>query len=486
MADDQTQRPLRTNPLGGRATPTAGQTSGSNDPLAELARLIGQNDPFGEYGTRGTPKRPAEQAIDWRAPPSEGRPHPYDAPARVYQAPASAHAPASARDAYAVEGLARPAYNNAPPPPATDAYHSEGPVPGYNTPSVAEAYEETYEPGVPPYAAEDDDLYDEAPPPRRRLGILAIAAVFGLAVIGTAAAFGYRTLFGSQGSGPPPVIKAEAAPAKVIPDKEQKSQTAKLINDRVNEPGAQKLVSREEQPVDLKNKPAGVLGQPSGAANAAEPAMGSGVIGANPKKIHTITIRPDEPVMANAAPPGEHLPQAMPEKPAMPAETAAAPPADAAKPAAASPPPSRPAAEERSARAPARPPSTPDRVASVASANAPLSLSPGAPPPSQPRTHTATASPPPRAAAQSTASVHGYAVQISSRRNEAEAHTAIRSLQGKYGSVLSGQHVMVRRVELGAKGVYYRAMVGPLSNGDAIKLCTRLKAAGGSCFVQRI
>ena len=46
---------------------------------------------------------------------------------------------------------------------------------------------------------------------------------------------------------------------------------------------------------------------------------------------------------------------------------------------------------------------------------------------------------------------------------------------------------MVKRVDLGAKGVYYRAMVGPFGSSDeASKLCSRLKAAGGSCFVQRI
>jgi hypothetical protein len=47
MVDDRTQRPFGANePARGAAK--AGP-SGS-DPLAELARLIGQNDPFGEFG----------------------------------------------------------------------------------------------------------------------------------------------------------------------------------------------------------------------------------------------------------------------------------------------------------------------------------------------------------------------------------------------------------------------------------------------------
>jgi cell division protein FtsN len=46
---------------------------------------------------------------------------------------------------------------------------------------------------------------------------------------------------------------------------------------------------------------------------------------------------------------------------------------------------------------------------------------------------------------------------------------------------------MVRKVDLGTKGIYYRTMVGPFATSDeASKLCSSLKAAGGSCFVQRI
>jgi cell division protein FtsN len=39
---------------------------------------------------------------------------------------------------------------------------------------------------------------------------------------------------------------------------------------------------------------------------------------------------------------------------------------------------------------------------------------------------------------------------------------------------------------LGAKGIYYRAMVGPfVSAKQANELCSRLKAAGGSCIIQK-
>jgi hypothetical protein len=79
-----------------------------------------------------------------------------------------------------------------------------------------------------------------------------------------------------------------------------------------------------------------------------------------------------------------------------------------------------------------------------------------------------------------------YAVQVSSQRSEAEAQAAFRSLQGKYPDQLGGKQPLIHKADLGAKGVYYRAMVGPFaSSGEAGELCTALKAAGGQCIVQR-
>jgi hypothetical protein len=44
----------------------------------------------------------------------------------------------------------------------------------------------------------------------------------------------------------------------------------------------------------------------------------------------------------------------------------------------------------------------------------------------------------------------------------------------------------IRRVDLGAPGTYYRALVGPLGSvAEAAKLCSELKAAGGDCIVQK-
>jgi len=41
-----------------------------------------------------------------------------------------------------------------------------------------------------------------------------------------------------------------------------------------------------------------------------------------------------------------------------------------------------------------------------------------------------------------------------------------------------------RRADLGAGGIYYRALVGPFASAEkAAKLCSGLKAAGGNCVI---
>ena len=117
------------------------------------------------------------------------------------------------------------------------------------------------------------------------------------------------------------------------------------------------------------------------------------------------------------------------------------------------PPPPRQMAE-------ARPAAPVQHAATAPSHNAPLSLSPDAPVRGPVRT-AAVAAPAPIARAAAAAK-GSYAVQLSSQRSEAEAQSAFRSLQAKYPSQLGGHELIIHKVELGAKGTYYRAMVGPV------------------------
>ena len=67
-----------------------------------------------------------------------------------------------------------------------------------------------------PYAYQGD--YEEEPAPKKRSsGLMTVAAVLALAVVGTGAAFAYRTFVGSPRSGEPPIIRADNSPTKVVP-----------------------------------------------------------------------------------------------------------------------------------------------------------------------------------------------------------------------------------------------------------------------------
>lgn len=494
MADDHIQRPYRGNEAPARGA-SGGGASG-NDPLAELARLIGQNDPFSEFGRDGGRRVPAAPA----------------APAQNNLPP-----PAPSAPLYGSPDFARQPYGGTPLSVGADLYHVDNQmpgqqaaghqvpeyevptyeVPGYGAPgydasgfpvSAADAaYDQNPFPPDAQHRGMDDDYYDDVPPNRRRIGILAIAGVFALAVIGTAGAFGYRAIFGSSSvSGPPPVIKAESAPSKIVPAAASNAQANKTT-ERVGGSGqGERLVSREEQPVAVTTT--GNVFPPQGQ-NAATlpgigPQLGSGVVGSDPKRIRTIAIKPDQPSDAMPPAPAEPAPAPQPRVVAAPPRPA---PAPAPEPVARANNPPQSIAEavaepEPAPRAPAPRAAPPARA--EAPANAPLSLSPNAAPArSAPPQRTAAAAAP-IAAASSGAG--GYAVQVSAQRSEEEAQAAFRSLQGKFPAQLGNRPSFIKRVDLGEKGIYFRAMVGPFGDSaQASALCSSLKTAGGSCLIQK-
>ena len=157
----------------------------------------------------------------------------------------------------------------------------------------------------------DDEFYDDEPRGGRRKGLLTVVAVLGLAVVGTAGAFGYRSMFGGPGSsGPVPVIRASGEPSKVAPPPATADQTAgKFSYDRFGDAGKdEQVVRREEKPVDLSKvappppQPRTVFpGAPvpsppstkSGAGAAASAANPPSAIG-EPRRVRTVPIRPDQ------------------------------------------------------------------------------------------------------------------------------------------------------------------------------------------------
>jgi cell division septation protein DedD len=80
----------------------------------------------------------------------------------------------------------------------------------------------------------------------------------------------------------------------------------------------------------------------------------------------------------------------------------------------------------------------------------------------------------------------GYVVQVSAERSDAKAQVSFKTLQTRFPEVLGGRSPLIRRVELGQKGIFYRAQIGPFDTVEkAEQLCARLKSAGGHCIVQK-
>jgi len=470
MADDQSQRPYRAS----EPPPVRGSGKTGSDPLAELARLIGQTDPFGEYGretARHSPPAQSAARADWNQPLGAS----YTA---QYSGDAPAPAPRYADDSYPAapasplipQDYGSQRYEHQPyeaQPPAGEADHYEAEQASQRFPLDQSDYQQDFYDQAPV----EEEYYEDAQPSRRRIVVMAIAGVAALAVIGTAGAFGYRALVGSSGSTkPPPVIKADTAPSKIVPATTGKdTQSNKLITDRVNERGqSEKLVSREEQPMD---RPTAVALSQSGTQTA----LGSGVVGSEPKKVRTIAIHPDQPV-ADAAPSSM-------SSAAAPARSA---PAPAPRAAAAPPRPAPDTTAEAEESAPTRPAPQPRQAASNST---PLSLNPNAAPSRAapaPAAPARTAAVAPQASAPASTGGAGSYVQVSSQRSEGEAQSAFRSLQAKFPDQLGGRQPSIHKADLGAKGTYYRAMVGPFASArEASQLCASLKAAGGQCLVQK-
>jgi hypothetical protein len=381
MADDNNSRHRSNDPY------NRGPTRPASDPLAELARLIGQSDPFAGFGREPRPPAPRDTGPRYDEPPqpygSEPAPQ-YDDPPQPYGSePASRSGdepplhfgsdPAPQYNdppqLYGSELAPRFGAADAPPygndQPAPDDWPG-GTAPAQPYPPAdpftlplptvverhgdAQGFEETHsgsafdviqpgrsgfapevdqpEPDQPPFAPplyshepgdgampppHGDEFYDDTPRSNRRKGLLTVAAVLGLAVIGTAGAFGYRNFFGGSGvASPPPVIRASGAPSKVAPPPSSTDQTAsKFSYDRFGDRGKdEQVVVRQETPVDTKDlaqssmartilpaaSTAGLPGKsspgkPSSAGATANPPSALG----EPRRVRTVPIRPGEP-----------------------------------------------------------------------------------------------------------------------------------------------------------------------------------------------
>src|SRR5829696_4864060 len=406
-----------------------------NDPLAELARIVGQDDPFrtliaGEKQAR--------------------RPAPTDRDA-LFVDPE----PYGGRDGH-------------------DLHASRG---------DRAAYAGAADEGAA-YAGPDQD-FQPLERRRSRKGVIAVGLVLGTAIAAVAGALALRTPAQVTATGEPPTITADKEPLKVQPENpggvEIPNQNAQVY-DRAGADKQTRVVNREEQPIDVqqaaRTAQGAALGQaagvvpPSTATPGNAPSISPNTAVASlgePKRVRTVSVRPDGTIVSPDQPPGSTALSAAPAAAAGgPALTGATTPASVPAPAAA---PQRP-----------RPETRPTPAAATATRSLQIAPSPAQPPSAAQR--TASVPRPAPVAAEATNAVGGFSVQLSVMNSEDEAKKQYQAFQRKYAGPLAGRSPLIRAAEVNGKTIY-RVRVGPMSRDDATELCTKLKAAGGPCFVAK-
>jgi hypothetical protein len=75
----------------------------------------------------------------------------------------------------------------------------------------------------------------------------------------------------------------------------------------------------------------------------------------------------------------------------------------------------------------------------------------------------------------------GAYVQLSSQKTESDARSSLRATERRMAGMLNGASLEIRRVDLGAKGVWYRVVLPVRSFQDATQTCAAIKSNGGDC-----
>ena len=79
----------------------------------------------------------------------------------------------------------------------------------------------------------------------------------------------------------------------------------------------------------------------------------------------------------------------------------------------------------------------------------------------------------------------GWAVQLVGSASQASAIASFKQLQKAYTTLLEARQPSVIQTKVGTSSFWYRVRVVTDSRADAERLCSGLRAAGGSCLVQR-
>ena len=479
----------------------------ARDPLAELARLVGQEDPFRNVFRPQAVSRPDRQAPEAGSrfagqqaapvpvveePPYPAFPQDSDA-SQLGLRPTSHDENAWAEDYDQAEMVSEAHQGGEQHTEHTgydDAASAEEPhdlSPYAAPPLTPDLWAERAEPAdatAYPHDAVADENGAVTRTPRRPLIVLAavlvltgggLAATF-LARSGASAALVERSA---------PTIMAATGPNKVKLDNSaettpEDADAALLNKNSAPSSAPTKVVNSQEQPIDLAQLP-----KAAPADGALDPASSNPF--PEPRKVKTFVVRPDgsmSSTIPSAAPAGVAAPTEV-SHPAVPQLAMGSAPADPdTSPASAAPPPApvpaaRPATPKTSAHTSATPKSIADLAAPDAAAS-PAKPKPVKTPKAKP-IETADAGP---ATDTAPASGGSYALQLAASPSEQDAREMFSRLQKKYATELGSRKPTIHKADTGDKSVY-RLRVGGLSQDEAKTLCSQLQASGGSCFVVR-
>jgi hypothetical protein len=335
-----------------------------------------------------------------------------------------------------------------------------------------------------------DEVQEDFAAKRSRKPLYIVAAIVTLGILGIGATFALKT----PQSGPHEValIKADSNPNKIQPqplsEADAPSQEASILqknSGQTGQTGAMALANNVEQPVDLaqaQEKSPRVIALSgnktdnnapvSGAANVpvpappetgqAQPLTIAALI--EPKKVKTISVRPDGTLLPNDIPP--QIPPSVAPTPVPRPNIGAS----ATKPGA-------------TPKAPARVVTTPQPADGGAQP-----IQPGA----KPVTNAGESKPTQMANSQAgnggalpEEKSSGFSIQLAAPPTEQEARTVQIKLMKQFSDILSGQHTSIRRAGSTDKPIYRVRVGSNLSREEATNLCLKVQGKGGNCFVAK-
>lgn len=362
----------------------------------------------------------------------------------------------------------------------------------------------------------DEDNYTEVQPrgetaQRKPLLWVSVAAA-ALIVLGG----GYYMLkSGGVVGGEPAVLRADSQPVKVQPENpggtvvpnQDKAVYEQVSGTKPATPEQKTLINTEEEPVDvgllagqdaeeerlMSEDPANSAGTAPAATNNASQEAERELI--TPRTVKTMIVRADGTLVPGEAPAASREPaptdngldeasrlisqSAVPErlgseKPAS-AQSAAAPRVVQTQTFTASGDQVKPREVTTAPVVPSRPAEQPVNV--VGNVERPAQQAQN-----RAMQQVAAAEVPAATAPAANAPAGTWFIQVASQPSAELAQKNYANLTSRYGNIIGGRGVDIKKADIAGKGTYYRVRIPGGTKAEAAALCERLKSAGGSCF----